>query len=76
MCWGLHRTTLGVTVYLHSLQIGVCLLYVRTLLLSKLLLWKLVGLFFRRSLSFFLLWFCLSDYVPPKFEIHNMIFEL
>ena len=30
--------------------------------------------FFRRSHPFFLLWFCILDYMPPKFKIHNMSF--
>ena len=53
MCWGLSSMTLSVTICLHSPQTRVCPLCVRTLLLSRLLLWKLVGCFLRRSLFFF-----------------------
>ena len=31
---------------------------------------------YKRSVSSFLLWFYLPNYVPSKFEIHNMSFEL
>ena len=41
MCWGLPSTTLGVNVRIHSSQTEVYPLRVRTLLLSRLFLWKL-----------------------------------
>ena len=75
MCWGLLSTTLGVTIHLHRPHSGVCPLRVRILLISRLLLWKLAGLF-RRSFPSFFFDSAFWTMYPPSSKSITWVFEL